>query len=280
MSARRRLWGMAPLSPEDRETKARVPLLASTVRRLRTRRAPVVPHEGPTGSEQWTGGRSGTLRAAIFGANDGLVSNLSLIMGVAGAGVNNSVVVLAGIAGLLAGAFSMAAGEYISMRVQREVFERLIHLEAHEIGSDLDTEREELADLYRHRGISPELASRLADELMRDPKVALETHAREELGLDPEGGLGSPWGAAGSSFTTFTVGAIVPLVPFWIGSGDAAVIASAILSIAALFGVGAGMSYLTGRSFLVSGLRMMLIGAAAATVTFGVGSLLNVSTGV
>ena len=270
---------MANLSPEDRATKARIPVLTATVRRLRTRRAPVLPHEGPTGSEQRAGGKSGALRAAIFGANDGLVSNLSLIMGVAGAGVDNSVVVLAGIAGLLAGAFSMAAGEYISMRVQREVFERLIHLEAHEIGSDLDTEREELAELYRHRGISPDLASRLADELMRDPQVALETHAREELGLVPEG-LGSPWGAAGSSFATFTLGAIVPLVPFWIGSGAAAVIASAILSIAALFGVGAGMSYLTGRSLLVSGLRMMLIGSAAAAVTFGVGSLLNVSTGV
>jgi VIT1/CCC1 family predicted Fe2+/Mn2+ transporter len=268
------------LSPDDRTTKERLPLLAATIRRLRTRRAPLLPHEGPTGIEQRAGGRSGALRAAIFGANDGLVSNLSLIMGVAGAGVSNSVVVLAGIAGLLAGAFSMAAGEYISVRVQREAFERLIHLEAHEIGSDPDAEREELAELYRRKGISSELAGRLAEELMRDPKVALETHAREELGLDPVGGLGSPWAAAGSSFTTFSVGAIVPLVPFWVGSGDAAVVASAILSIAALFGVGAGMSYVTGRSFLVSGLRMMLIGSAAAAVTFAVGSLLNVSTGV
>lgn len=269
---------MPELSPEDRATKERLPFLTATVHRLRTRRAPILPHAGPTGGEQRAGGRSGALRAAIFGANDGLVSNLSLIMGVAGAGVDNSVVVLAGIAGLLAGAFSMAAGEYISMRVQREAFERLIHLEAHEIGSDHEAEREELAELYREKGISAELADRLAEELMRDPKVALETHAREELGLDPDGGLGSPWAAAGSSFVTFAIGAIVPLIPFWIGSGSPAVIASAILSIGALFGVGAGMSYVTGRNFFVSGFRMMLLGSAAAGVTYLVGSLLHVST--
>lgn len=269
---------MKDLSPEDRLTKARVPLLASFMRRMRTRRAPLLPHAGPVDGEQRVGGRSGALRAAIFGANDGLVSNLSLIMGVAGAGVENSVVILAGVAGLLAGAFSMAAGEYISMRVQREVFERLIHLEAHEIGSDHDAELRELAELYEDKGISPELARRLAEELMRDPKVALETHAREELGLDPEQGLGSPWAAAGSSFVTFAAGAIVPLVPFWFGSGDGAVIASAALSIVALFMVGAGMSTVTGRSFLVSGLRMMALGAAAAAVTYAVGTLLHVGT--
>ncbi|HET9723889.1 MAG TPA: VIT1/CCC1 transporter family protein [Actinomycetota bacterium] len=271
---------MADLSPEDRVTKERVPVLAGVVRRLRTRRAPMLPHAGPVDGEQRAGGRSGALRAAIFGANDGLVSNLSLIMGVAGAGVDNDVVILAGVAGLLAGAFSMAAGEYISMRVQREVFERLIHLEAHEIGSDHVGEREELADLYRRKGISPELADRLADELMRDPETALETHAREELGLDPQEGLGSPWAAAGSSFVTFAAGALIPLIPFWFGSGSGVVVASAILSILALFAIGSGMSYLTGRSFLVSGLRMMLIGAAAAAVTYAVGSLLEVGTGI
>ena len=271
---------MAGLSPEERRTRERAPFLSSTVRRLRTRRAPVVPHAGPTDGEQRARGKSGALRAAIFGANDGLVSNLSLIMGVAGAGVDNTVVVLAGVAGLLAGAFSMAAGEYISMRVQREVFERLIHLEAHEIGTEPDVEREELARIYEGKGISPELAARLADELMRDPRVALETHAREELGLDPEEGLGSPWAAAGWSFATFAVGATIPLVPFWLGSGNAAVIASALLSLGALFGVGAGMSFVTGRSPLVSGLRMLLIGSAAAAITYGVGTLLGVGIGV
>jgi len=272
------------LSPEDQETKRRVPLLAATVRRLRASRAPIEPHPGPVMGEQKTGGKiggkSGALRAAIFGANDGLVSNLALIMGVAGAGQPNKVIVLAGIAGLLAGAFSMAAGEYISMRVQREVFERLIHLEAHEIGSDVDAERDELAALYERKGISTELAARIAEEVMRDPRIALETHAREELGLDPQEGLGSPWAAAGFSFLTFSIGAIVPLVPFVFLAGDAAVLTSALLTLATLFGVGAGMSFLTGRKLYLSGLRMMLIGGAAAVITFGIGTLLNVKTGL
>ena len=180
-------------------------------------------------------GKSGALRAAIFGVNDGLVSNLSLIFGVAGAGVDNSVVIVAGVAGLLAGAFSMAAGEYISVRVQREVYERLIHLEAHEIGSDPEAERLELAELYVRKGLPRDLSDRLATELMRDPQVALETHAREELGLDPKEGLGSPFAAAGSSFVTFALGAFVPLLPFLVSSGTPAVVASAILSGIALF---------------------------------------------
>jgi len=181
---------------------------------------------------------------------------------------------------LLAGAFSMAAGEYISVRVQREVFERLIHLEAHEIGSDAEAEQKELALIYERKGISRDLAERLAEELMRDPELALETHAREELGLDPEQGLGSPWAAAGSSFATFSLGALVPLVPFLFGSGTAAVIVSAVLALATLFGIGAGMSYLTGKRFYVSGLRMFLIGGTAALITFGVGKLLDVTTGI
>jgi VIT1/CCC1 family predicted Fe2+/Mn2+ transporter len=266
------------LSPEDRETKRRVPLLAATVRRLRASRVPMIPHPGPVVGEQKTGGKSGALRAATFGANDGLVSNVALIMGIAGAGQKGSIIVLAGIAGLLAGAFSMAAGEYISMRVQREVFERLIHLEAHEIGSDVDAERDELAELYERKGISKKLAARIAEEVMRDPKVALDTHAREELGLDLQEGLGSPWAAAGSSFLTFSIGAIVPLVPFLFLTGDAAVVTSAVLTLATLFGVGAAMSYLTGRKFYLSGLRMMLIGGAAAVITFGIGKLLHVGT--
>jgi VIT1/CCC1 family predicted Fe2+/Mn2+ transporter len=220
------------------------------------------------------------LRAAIFGANDGLVSNVSLIFGVSGAGVSNKVVILAGVAGLLAGAFSMAAGEYISMRVQREVFERLIHLEAHELGSEPEAERLELVEIYVRKGISRDLAERLAEELMRDPDVALDTHAREELGLDPDEGLGSPWAAAGSSFATFSLGAFVPLVPFMFSSGTPAVVVSAVLSLVALFSIGAGISVLTGRTFYLSGLRMMLIGAAAAAITFAVGTILNVSTGI
>jgi VIT1/CCC1 family predicted Fe2+/Mn2+ transporter len=264
------------LSEPDRATKRRVTQLASMVRRMRGRQWRIVPHPGPIAGEQRGGGRSGALRAAIFGVNDGLVSNLSLIFGVAGAGVDNQVVILAGVAGLVAGAFSMASGEYISVRVQREVYERLIHLEAHEIGTDPDAERAELAELYVRKGLPRDLAERLATELMRDPEVALETHAREELGLDPEGGLGSPLAAAGSSFATFAAGALVPLLPFLVTSGTPAVVASAILSGIALFGVGAAMSILTARSPLLSGLRMLGLGAAAAAITYLVGKLLDV----
>ncbi len=254
--------------------------LSTLVRRMRGRQWKVVPHPGPIQPEQRAGGKSGALRAGIFGANDGLVSNLSLIMGVAGAGVHNTGIVVAGIAGLMAGAFSMGSGEYISVRVQREVFERLIHLEAHEIGSDAEAERQELSLIYQRKGISKALAERLSEEVMADPEMALETHAREELGLDPQEGLGSPWAASSSSFATFSVGALVPLIPFLFASGTAAVIAAAVLSLVALFAIGAAMTFLTGRPVLLSGARMMLIGGAAALITYGVGRLLNVTTGV
>jgi vacuolar iron transporter family protein len=263
------------LSPQDERTKERLGLLSHMVSRLRGRTWRVVPHPGPI-AEQRTSSKSGALRAAIFGVNDGLVSNLSLIFGVAGAGVDNNVVIVAGVAGLLAGAFSMAAGEYISVRTQREVYERLIHLEAHEIGSDPEAERQELAEIYVQRGLPRDLAERLATELMRDPEMALETHAREELGLDKEG-LGSPFAAAGSSFVTFSLGAFVPLLPFLVSSGNPAVMASAILSGVALFAVGAAISTLTGKPWLLSGLRMLTVGGAAAAVTFLVGKLLDVS---
>ena len=238
----------------------------------------MVPHPGPV-SEQGDGAssRSGALRAGIFGLNDGLVSNLSLIFGVAGAGVDNSVVIVAGIAGLLAGAFSMGAGEYVSMRVQREVFERLIHLEAHELGTQPDEEERELVDIYVAKGLSRGLAERIADEVHRDPELALDTHAREELGLDPEEGLGNPWAAAGSSFATFSIGAIAPLLPFFFAEGGRAVLISSIIAAVTLFGVGAGVSYLTGRPLWLSGLRMLLIGALAAGITYTVGTLLNVT---
>jgi vacuolar iron transporter family protein len=239
----------------------------------------ILPHPGHVAGEQRPQGKSGALRAAIFGINDGLVSNLSLIMGVTGAGVTNHVILLAGIAGLLAGAFSMAAGEYISMRVQREVFERLIHLEAHELATQPEEERAELEDIYRRKGIPPDLASGLAAALMADPSVALETHAREELGLDPDE-LGSPWSAAGSSFLTFSFGAFVPLVPSIVSSGTRAAVASAILSAVTLFAVGALISVLTGKRFWAAGARMLLVGTLAAGITFGIGHLLDVSIGV
>ena len=252
--------------------------LRAEVDRLRGRRWRVVPHPGPIGEQSGpVGGRSGALRAAIFGLNDGLVSNLSLIFGVAGAGVSNTVVIVAGVAGLLAGAFSMGAGEYVSMRVQREVFERLIHLEAHELGTQPDAERRELVDIYIAKGLSRQLAERVADEVHRDPALALDVHAREELGLDPEEGLGNPWAAAGSSFAMFSIGAIVPLIPFLFTDGGAAVLISSAIAGLTLFGVGAAVSVLTGRSFWFSGARMLVIGAAAAAITYTVGALLDVT---
>lgn len=266
------------LPPEDARTKSMLPELLATQRRMRRRTEPLVPHKGPVGTEQSAGaGKTGTLRAAIFGVNDGLVSNAALIMGFAGAGETGSVIVLAGIAGLLAGAFSMGAGEYVSMRVQREVLERMLHLEAHELGSDPEGELAELAEIYQAKGVPPELATALATELSRDPATALDTHAREELGIDPTEGLGSPWGAAASSFVTFSLGALVPLVPFLLSSGTAGVVVSAIVTGLALLGVGALTARVTGRSAWLSGFRMLAIGGAAAAVTYLIGLALGVS---
>jgi len=266
------------LSPEDARTKSLLPELLATRRRMRRRTEPLVPHTGPIDGEQSAGvGKTGTLRAAIFGVNDGLVSNAALIMGFAGAAQDRSVIVLAGISGLLAGAFSMAAGEYVSMRVQREVLERMLHLEAHELGSDPEGERAELAQIYGRKGVPRELADQLATELSRDPATALDTHAREELGIDPDEGLGSPWGAASSSFSTFAVGALVPLLPFLFAGGSAAVVASALITALALLGVGALTARVTGRSPLLSGLRMLAIGGTAASVTYLIGLALGVS---
>jgi vacuolar iron transporter family protein len=250
---------------------------------LKTRPDAIRPHAGPVaegGDTTVAGGRSGALRAAIFGINDGLVSNLSLIMGVTGAAVDNKIIVLAGVAGLLAGAFSMAAGEYISMRSQREVFERLIHLEAHELATEPEEERDELIEIYRNKGVPADVAEQLVDVLHRDPDLALETHAREELGLDPDQGLGSPWAAAISSMLTFAFGAFVPLVPFLFGSGVGAALWSIGISAVTLFVVGAGISKLTGRPLWWSGTRMLVVGAVAAGITYGVGKALHVGGAV
>jgi vacuolar iron transporter family protein len=225
--------------------------------------------------EAWhRGGRSGTLRAAVFGANDGLVSNLSLIMGVAGASADNHLIVLAGVAGLLAGAFSMAAGEYISMQSQRELFENQISIEREEMRVMPEEEEAELAQIYRAKGLAEKDARDLAERLMADPEKALDTKVREELGLDPNE-LGSPWGAALSSFLSFGIGALVPLVPFLLATGQNAFVGGLALSFAALFGVGAAVSLVTGRGLLFSGTRQVVIGAAAAAVTYGVGRLIG-----
>jgi len=231
--------------------------------------------------ERWhrVGGRSGTLRAVIFGVSDGLVSNLSLVMGVAGAASeNSSFILLAGIAGLLAGAFSMAAGEYISMQSQRELFERQIALERAEMELMPEEEEAELAAAYRAKGFTEAEASRIAHRIFQTPDVALDMLVREELGLDPDE-LGSPIRAAGGSFAAFAVGAVIPVIPFLFGGGNAVIAVSLGLSLVALFAVGAAVSLLTGRSMVFSGLRQLGIGLAAAIVTYAIGSIIGVSAG-
>jgi VIT1/CCC1 family predicted Fe2+/Mn2+ transporter len=228
--------------------------------------------------ERWhRSGRSGTLRAVIFGVSDGLVSNLALVMGVAGAaGEQGRFILLAGIAGLLAGAFSMAAGEYISMQSQRELFERQIALERAELEAMPEEEEAEMASLYRAKGFREDEAKAIAHRLFEDPERALEQLIREELGLDPDE-LGSPLGAAGGSFVAFALGAFVPVLPYLLGSGAVAFGAALGLSLVALFAVGAGVSLLTGRGVLFSGARQVGIGLAAAIVTYVVGALIGVS---
>jgi vacuolar iron transporter family protein len=217
-----------------------------------------------------------SLRAAVFGVNDGLVSNASLILGIAGATENSSVIVLSGVAGLLAGAFSMASGEYVSVRSQREMFEKQIATERDELANYPAEEAAELALIYQARGLSKEDARRIANQLISDPKHALDTLAREELGLNPDE-LGSPWRAAGSSLASFALGAFIPLVPFLVSHGTRALGAAIGLAAASLFGVGAAMSLFTGRSALWGGLRMLSIGCAAGGATFLIGRWLGVA---
>jgi vacuolar iron transporter family protein len=267
--------------PPDSGDPRTLSQVASRLSRRREGKLRVHPGPGADPDSPLLGirGKSGAVRAAIFGVNDGLVSNLSLIMGFMGAAVSNSVVLLAGVAGLLSGSFSMGAGEYVSMRVQRELFERLLHIEAHELATEPEEEHQELKAIYEQKGFPSHLAQEVTDVIMRDPDVALETHAREELGLDP-GELGSPWGASISSFVTFMAGAAIPMLPFVFASGTAAALAAIAASAVALFSVGAAMSVITGRRALFSGIRMLLIGGTAAAVTYAIGTVLHVTGGV
>jgi len=218
----------------------------------------------------------------IFGVSDGLVSNLALVMGVAGAssatGEKGHFILLAGVAGLLAGAFSMAAGEYISMQSQRELFERQIALERAEMEAMPEEEEAEMAALYRAKGFREDEARAIAHRLFENPEHALDQLIREELGLDPDE-LGSPFGAAFGSFVAFAFGAFVPVLPYLISGGATAFVAAIVISLIALFAVGAGVSLLTGRSVLFSGARQVGIGAAAAIVTYVVGTAIGVSVG-
>jgi VIT1/CCC1 family predicted Fe2+/Mn2+ transporter len=228
-----------------------------------------------TKAEDWHKGGAGTLRAIVFGASDGLVSNLSLIMGVAGATAQSSFILLSGIAGLLAGAFSMAAGEYISVKSQVEVLERQIALERAELETIPDEEFEELVSIYRSKGLPEDDARRFAEHIFQDKELALQTLVREELGLEVAG-MSSPIAAAVGSFVAFCVGAIVPVIPWIFFSGNVAFFASFGAGLVALFILGALVSMLTGRSLLFSGSRQVVIGATAAVVTYLVGSIIGV----
>lgn len=241
------------------------------------------PHGTPTNLEQMRGeghknSGSGTLRAAVFGVNDGLISNASLILGVAGAGVAADMILLSGVAGLLAGAFSMAAGEYVSMRSQREFHEYQIALERQELDQYPGEEAAELALIYQAKGVGVDEAQRMAQALIADPDRALDTLAREELGLNPDE-LGSPWGAAISSFLAFSIGAFVPLLPYLLLSGPHALYGVLAATGICLFGVGAALSLFTGLNAMFGGLRMLLIGAAAGTATWLIGKGLGIVLG-
>jgi VIT1/CCC1 family predicted Fe2+/Mn2+ transporter len=219
-------------------------------------------------------GAGDNLRPAVFGASDGLVSNLCLILGVAGAKATGHTVLITGVAGLLAGAFSMAAGEYVSVRSQREMFEHQIGAERDELRQYPEQEAAELSLIYQARGLSKADADRAATHLIADPDRALDTLAREELGLDPAA-LGSPTGAALSSFASFALGAAVPLAPFLLAAGRGTLGASVLLTAVALFGIGCAISLFTGQGALRSGARMLLIGGAAGGVTYAIGRLVG-----
>jgi VIT1/CCC1 family predicted Fe2+/Mn2+ transporter len=221
--------------------------------------------------------QSGGARAAVFGVSDGLVTNVSLILGVAGAHPGATFVRLSGLSGLVAGAFSMAAGEYVSMQAQRELFERELEVEREALASSPDAERRELAAIYERRGLSPDFARELVEMMMRDPKTALETHAREELGIDPNA-LGSPLVAATSSFATFALGAVLPLLPWLFSRGNGAIVASIVIGACAAIGVGVMLGVLTGRSAAKSALRQLLVATVAAAVTYGIGRAVGAST--
>lgn len=241
------------------------------------------PHPMPVNVEEigrrhQSSGAGNTLRAAVFGVNDGLVSNAALILGVAGAAADNGVILLAGTAGLLAGALSMAAGEYVSVRSQREMFEYQIGLEREELEQYPEEEAAELALIYAAKGIPKAEAESLAKRLLEDPERALDTLAREELGLNPDE-LGSPVKAAVASFLAFSAGAIIPLAPYVVAPAGEALASSIGLTGASLFGVGALLSLFTGRRAIHGGLRMLSIGGLAGAATYFIGHALGITLG-
>ncbi|HEX8959353.1 MAG TPA: VIT1/CCC1 transporter family protein [Solirubrobacterales bacterium] len=219
---------------------------------------------------------TGTLRPIVFGANDGLVSNLALVMGVAGAAPEPGIIVLAGIAGLLAGAFSMGVGEYISVQSQQELLAYHTDLQRRQLVDVPEQERRILVESYTEKGFSPEEAAAFADRVFRDSEHAVSLMLHTEVGLDARS-IGSPWAAAGGSFLAFTLGALVPLVPYLLSGGTLAFVASLGLSLAALGMLGAGISILTHRQLIYAAVRQVLLGGAAAGVTYMVGAAVGVS---
>lgn len=225
--------------------------------------------------------RSGgnALRAAVLGANDGLVSNLSLVAGVAGATVDNNTLLLTGIAGLVAGACSMAMGEWLSVNSARELYQGQIQTEAMELEQAPEEEKEELALIYQAKGLPQAEAQRLAEQMIANRATALDTLVREELGIDPDDLGGSAWTAAATSFVLFAIGAVFPLLGFLLFEGAAAVQAGIVTSALALFAIGAGTSLFTGRGLFFSGFRQLAIGLGSAAITYGIGRLIGVSLG-
>ena len=218
--------------------------------------------------------RGGGARAAVFGVSDGLVTNVSLVLGIAGASPGGSIVRLAGVAGLVAGSFSMAAGEYLSMTAQRELMERELEVERKSLSHSPEGEATELRGIYVRRGIDPAVATDMVNEVMQDPDLALETHAREELGITPQG-LGSAWQAAAASFVTFALGAFIPLAPWLFTSGTTAIVLSVVLSAVASLAVGIVLARFTERPVVVSALRQLAVTVVAAGVTFAVGKAIG-----
>ncbi|NTV37074.1 MAG: rubrerythrin family protein [Anaerolineaceae bacterium] len=229
------------------------------------------------GRHRGSGGNA--LRAAVLGANDGMVSNLSLVMGVAGASLANSSILITGLAGLLAGAISMGLGEWLSVQSSRELYTNQIKIETGEIEAAPELEIEELSLIYEARGLKPDQAKLLASQIMENKSSAVETMAREELGIDPDELGGSAWEAAITSFLLFSVGAIVPVIPFTFLSGMNAVLLSIAFSVIGLFILGAATTLFTGKKLLYSGMRMVIFGLLAAAVTFGIGSLIGGNLG-
>lgn len=232
----------------------------------------------PTPEHKHLDVQTGSARAAIFGVSDGLVSNVGLILGVAGASVDPSFVRVAGLAGLIAGAISMGAGEYNSMRVQSELLERELAIERRELERNPNVEMVELAQIYQSRGLSADESRALSEAVMSDPELALATHAREELGINPDQ-LGSPMGAAASSFFAFSAGAVVPLVPWFFGGGDAAIVASLVLAAVVAVAVGLATARFTERSWWKTVLRQLAFTMVPAAITYAIGSAVGVNTG-